>query len=75
MIYRNTLYDDEIGELIAEETNIYSWQRINEKTMLSEMERRSHDIDWISIHREEIKLLLLQGIVQKHKVGDNFSHN
>jgi hypothetical protein len=68
--------NDEICEHIAEQMNLYAEQKIHEKTLLNKMQQ-SQDKYWIPTCKNEMKLLsgilLLQGIVQKPKMGDYFS--
>jgi hypothetical protein len=76
-IYEYFLNDD-ICEHIAERTNLYAEQEIHEKNLLNNM-KWSQDKYWIPTYKDEMKLLfgilLLQGIVQKPKMGDYFSQN
>jgi hypothetical protein len=68
-MYEHVL-DDKMCELIVQ-------QKINEKASLKNLKSRSQDKDRILTNKEEIKLffviLLLQGIVQKPKMGNYFS--
>ncbi|PSN32259.1 hypothetical protein C0J52_23414 [Blattella germanica] len=69
----------EIGQYIAEQTNLYAVQQFNQKTMLGNMKRRSREKDWVPTNKDEMKvlfgLLLLQGIVQKPTMGHFFTRN
>jgi hypothetical protein len=70
--------NDDICEHIAEQTNLYAEQKRHEKTLLNKM-TRSQDKYYILTYKDEMKLLLrillLQGIVQKSKMSDHFSQN
>jgi hypothetical protein len=62
-------------EHTAEQTNLYAKQKIHGKTLLNKMKSRQHKY-WIPKYKDEMKLLfgilLLQGNVQKPKMGDYF---
>lgn len=71
--------DDELCELIAEQTNLYAQQSIQASTGADKLKRRSRERDWVPTNKDEIKLLLgiffLQGIIQKPKLSHYFSRN
>jgi hypothetical protein len=69
-------FSDDTCEHIAQQTNLYAHQKIQEKTLLNNMRKRSQDKDWVPTNKDEMKLLFgilfLQGIVQKPKLGYYF---